>query len=943
MKSLWNASARLWRSGYRLVAAMVICLGATSHAPAALSAVNQWSAIGPEGASAVQIAFHPSSPSIVYLSTIGRMYRSIDGGANWQPAGLPPVVNVVRIAVDPTNGNRVLALPFGGPLYVSTDAAATFRPLTPFPTTPQSIYSMQFAADGSVLYAATATSFYGSTDFGETWEQRSQLPGAHENASHAMVVDPADPRTVIVQNQDAGILISHDGGRSWASIAGNVFDNLAFSRGSPQRLWSARGAGLYVSSDGGVNWSPTTFIAPVTSITAHPSDANVLYVGSSNGSLHRSSDRGVTWTDISADIHAGQISTIAISPSAPEHVMIGGSESVWSSEDSATTWTRRISGIKGSSVSGLSAIPAEDRIYVSLFAGGVHRFDGETLSSSVVNESAFRQMFPVPRMIGATTILAQPLQPDRLLVGTSAAFLRSTNAGSAWQWVSTNPPALPMVARFADSPVDEDLILAGTIEGLYRSVDGGSTWSPTAGLPSQSYVTDIVAGRSATYAAFTTIDTTAVVQTPIGHGIYKSTDGGVNWVPANTGIESTVVRSLALDPSDDLNLIAGAAGGIFRTVDGGATWTDISADSFPSVGASVVVALDTTNPRIVYAAAGGDIRRSVDRGSSWEILRSPTERPYWTVSSLLVDPLRPNTLLAGTHSYGVQHFAIETDLRLEAVGPTTLVAEGASANYRFAVRNVGPYHATQARLTVQLPTDTADITTAVTGQPGSCTTAGSTVTCVFDVVRAGYSSEVDLQFAVSDAGTFEVTSTLAGDQPDLLPSNNAVASSFEVAAIGDVSVKIAGPANVTQGNALRYTMTIANAGPNAASNVRATLQLAGGLTATAIAPATCTNTSGTIACEQDVLDPADAIVVTIDATSAAAGSYANTATVSADTTDLETANNSVSLTTIVAAPPPPPPPPPQSSGGGGGGSMSPGMLMMLMLLACCVACRRLSS
>lgn len=932
MKSLRNASARIWRSGYRVVATWVVCLGAMSHAPVALSAVNQWSAIGPEGVAAVQIEFHPSSPSIVYLSSTGGMYRSIDGGLHWQPAGLPPVMNIVRIVVDPTNGDRVLALPLGGPLYVSTDAAATFRPLTPFPTTPQAMHSAQFAADGSILYVATATSFYSSSNYGETWEQRSQLPGAHGNASHAMVVDPADPQTVIVQNQDAGNLISHDGGRSWTSIAGSVFDDLAFSRGSPQRLWLARSTGLYVSSDDGINWSPTTFTAPVTSITAHPSDANVLYVGSANGSLYRSSDLGVTWTNISADIHAGQISTIAISPSAPARVMIGGTESVWSSEDAATTWTRRIAGIKESSVSGLSAVPAEDRIYVSLFAGAVHRLDGETLSSSVVNESAFRQMFSVPRMIGTTTILAQSLQPDRLLVGTSAAFLRSTDAGGAWQWVSTNPPALEMVTQFADSPLDEELILAGTLNGLYRSVDGGSIWSPTTGLPSQAYVTDVVAGRSAMYAAVFTI-ADPVVQVPAGHGIYKSTDGGVNWAPANTGIESAVVRSLALDPTDDRNLIAGADAGIFRTEDGGTTWTDMSTDSFPSTS-TVHVALDPANPRIVYAAAGGDIRRSVDRGGAWENLRLRTEIPPWTVSTLLVDPVRPNTLLAGTHNYGVQHFAIEPDLSLEAAGPTALVAQQASTNYRFTVRNLGPYHATRARLTVRLPTAATGVTAAVSGQPGSCSTASSTITCVFDVIRAGYSSEVDLQFSVPDAGTFEVTSTLAGDQPDPLPSNNAVTSSFEVAAIADVSVTIAGPTSAAQGNALRYTMTVANAGPNVARNVRATLQLPDGLSASAISPATCTNTSGTIACELGALEPAASVVVTIDAASAATGSYGSTATVAADATDLEVKNDSASLTTTVSSPPPPPPPPPpsQNAGGGGGGSTSLGMLGMLLLL-----------
>jgi hypothetical protein len=58
-----------------------------------------------------------------------------------------------------------------------------------------------------------------------------------------------------------------------------------------------------------------------------------------------------------------------------------------------------------------------------------------------------------------------------------------------------------------------------------------------------------------------------------GNGVYKSVNGGVSWVPSNSGIEKILVRALAIDPATPTTIYGGTdTYGVFRSSDGGATW-----------------------------------------------------------------------------------------------------------------------------------------------------------------------------------------------------------------------------------------------------------------------------------------------------------------------------------------------------------------------------------
>jgi uncharacterized repeat protein (TIGR01451 family) len=245
------------------------------------------------------------------------------------------------------------------------------------------------------------------------------------------------------------------------------------------------------------------------------------------------------------------------------------------------------------------------------------------------------------------------------------------------------------------------------------------------------------------------------------------------------------------------------------------------------------------------------------------------------------------------------------------------------------VSNLGPFDATGVRVSLQLPSTAQSISAVASG--GTCTVTASVATCVFGIARAGASNAITLSAISPSAGPFQLVASVLGDQPDPKPSNNTVTTTESIANLADLSVTVTGNATAQVGDAVSYTVVVANAGPNVAVATQLKYQLAQGMTlgSAASAGATCTSgTSGLVTCAVGDLAAAKSVSVTINATAAAAGTQTSTATVTTTATDLITSNNSATGSTTVTAVPPPVVPPSK----GGGGSFTINYLLMLALL-----------
>jgi photosystem II stability/assembly factor-like uncharacterized protein len=131
----------------------------------------------------------------------------------------------------------------------------------------------------------------------------------------------------------------------------------------------------------------------------------------------------------------------------------------------------------------------------------------------------------------------------------------------------------------------------------------------------------------------------------LGGGILKSRDGGQTFAPANQGLGSLVVASLAMAQNDPNMVYAGTGAGIYKTTNGGATWSATGSGLLPL---SLIV--DPTNSNTLYAGFNGDLQKTTDGGDTWVSSANGIDNPL--VFSLAIDPNNTSVLYAGTAGTG---------------------------------------------------------------------------------------------------------------------------------------------------------------------------------------------------------------------------------------------------------------------------------------------------
>ena len=153
-----------------------------------------------------------------------------------------------------------------------------------------------------------------------------------------------------------------------------------------------------------------------------------------------------------------------------------------------------------------------------------------------------------------------------------------------------------------------------------------------------------------------------------GAGIFKTTDGGSNWYPVNTGLGYPYIWSLAVDPSQSNIVYAGTdRNKLYKSVNGGASWF-LSSNGIQDGAIVYDILIDPTNPARVYISTrgisnngnppwNGVIYRSFDSGSSWRAIVSNYPSSYqqdWAYG-LAINPSSPKNIYAAMHQSGIYH------------------------------------------------------------------------------------------------------------------------------------------------------------------------------------------------------------------------------------------------------------------------------------------------
>ncbi len=160
-------------------------------------------------------------------------------------------------------------------------------------------------------------------------------------------------------------------------------------------------------------------------------------------------------------------------------------------------------------------------------------------------------------------------------------------------------------------PTDPDIIYAGApAGGLWMTDDGGGNWvSYCDGLPTLGVSSIAIDYTDPDVIYMGTGDRDA--GDAAGIGVLKSTDGGLTWNNANSGISNLTVGRMIIHPTDHNKLYIASTGGIYITTDGAQTWTQQISGNFKEV----VFKVD--DPNTLFASKSGDFWKTTDGGSNW--------------------------------------------------------------------------------------------------------------------------------------------------------------------------------------------------------------------------------------------------------------------------------------------------------------------------------------
>ncbi|HUJ60743.1 MAG TPA: hypothetical protein VLX92_19710 [Kofleriaceae bacterium] len=559
----------------------------------------------------VRILVSPRDSNTVFACVPGKLwsdsadrglYRTSDGGRTWSLVlrGANLSTGCSSVTMDPRNPNVMLAgmwdfrrqawtfrsggvgpdAPSGSAMFRSVDGGRSWKPVSTapgLPATPWGRVEVVIApSNPKVVYAlieSKDSALYRSDDGGASWERRDKSSKMVWRPFYfaRLVVDPTNPDRLF--KPDLGLIVSEDGGKSFADSGGGShgdWHDLWIDPQNPKHVVGGDDGGFWLSFDGGNKWFKENNL-PVSQfyhVSVDNQDPYQVYGGLQDNS---------SWAGDSA--YPGGITN--------------------------SRWTNLCNN------DGFWAFPDptdRDGVYCEGQGGEIWRVDRKTMVQREIQPKAgYHEKL---RFNWNTPIALSPTRKTTVYLGSQFLF-RSNDRGDSWQRISpdltTNDPAKQQqeqsggvtvdnssaemnttIYSISESPKNASVIWVGTDDGnLQLTRDGGARWQNVVDhitdLPKGSWVSWVEASRFDAATAYAAFD--RHMAGDMNPWVYVTRDFGKTWtriVTPDKGVRgyAHVIKEDAVKPNI---LFVGTELGLWISVDGGAKWAHFEGSNFPAV------------------------------------------------------------------------------------------------------------------------------------------------------------------------------------------------------------------------------------------------------------------------------------------------------------------------------------------------------------------------
>lgn len=531
------------------------------------------------------IVFDPANSNTIWVgAACGGLWKSVDGGTTWATwnTDLLPSLSVSDLVIDPTNTQVI---------YVAT--GDKFGIYTQYET-----------------WGHYSAGILKSTDGGLTWNTTGFTNTLANNVIiQRLIMDPTNTN-VLYAATFSGIYKTTNGGNTWTNIRPGYFYDIEFNPTNSATIYAGDNAGFQISTNSGTTWNYVSGVTSTgrTSICVTPANAAVVYVWTEGGGFYYSGNSGTSFTPRANP--SGQCTpygyydmVIEVSPINASVLFAGGME-IARTTNGGTSWTN---------VSDWSSWPATN--YVHADQKNMAFLPGSSTTIFAVNDGG---IFRSTNQGTAWTDLSTGIHIKQYY-RISSSFQNNSLIYAGAQDNGTDrvngfsTATQVMGADGEDCLVDfvnDQVVFVSTQGGNFsRSTNGGNTF--TGSVNGCDWTSPIVQDPNNNQKIY------------VGAAnVQRSLNNGVSFASISPSLDGTCIYSLEVANSNGNYIYAATFGNLFRTTTGNAPWANITG-SLPVGSAAITgVTISGSDPNAIWVcfsgfSAGNKVFYSSNGGASW--------------------------------------------------------------------------------------------------------------------------------------------------------------------------------------------------------------------------------------------------------------------------------------------------------------------------------------